>query len=151
MFHDWCCVSFRHQNVDWEAARPAGTRNLNTNVRKNCGKATLREDDSVFGRQKYTVSRKRPTISTSCTCDSFVVPELKNYLKGIHFPQVRNIGKSATRLLCAFSQNEVSGCCEGWKARVEQCLSSDGSTFKGMTCKYNNLITKVIFETSLVI
>jgi hypothetical protein len=47
------------------------------NVRKNCRKVTLSEDKPVFGRQTYTVSRKRPVISTSCPCDSFVVPELK--------------------------------------------------------------------------
>lgn len=147
------CVAF---HLDTRMSTGGGETSWNEkfeheNVRKNCGKATLSEDEPVFDRQTYTVSRKRSTISTSCTCDSFVVPELKNYLKGIHFPQVRNIRRSATQLLYAFSQNEVSGCCEGWKARVEQCLSSDGSTFKEMTCKYNNLITKVIFETSLVI
>jgi hypothetical protein len=105
------------------------------NVSKNCRKVTLSEYKPVFDRQTYTVSRKRPLISTSCPCDSFVVPELKNYLKGTHFPQVRKIRKSATQLLHALSQNEVSECCEGWKARLARCLPSDGSAFKGMTCK----------------
>jgi hypothetical protein len=68
--------------LDFRMSAESGDTNWNEkfeneNVRKYCRKVTLSEDESVFERQTYTVSRKSPAISTSCPCDSFVVPELE--------------------------------------------------------------------------
>ncbi|GFW38254.1 putative transposase [Trichonephila clavipes] len=57
--------------------------------------------------------------------------KLKNHLKRHHFGTLENIQTAVTDQLKASPISEFHQCYEEWKKRLQHCVASEGSYFKG--------------------
>jgi len=69
----------------------------------------------IFGRKNITVAPQPPYSPDLSPCDFFLLPRLKNRLKGRHFSTLDNIQKSVTDELKGIPAEAFQHCCEQWK------------------------------------
>jgi len=77
----------------------------------------------VFPQSPYS-----PDVSP---CDLFLLPQLKNHLKGRHFGTLDNIQKCITDELKGIPAEAFQHCYEQWKQRLYRCVTSQGNYFEG--------------------
>jgi hypothetical protein len=63
--------------------------------------------------------------------DFFLIPKIKEILKGMHFDDTDAIRSNTTEALKAISQNPLQHCFEGWTRRWHRCMASQGEYFEG--------------------
>jgi transposase len=64
-------------------------------------------------------------------CDFWLLPKLKNALKGHRFADIANIQGHATTILKSIPEEEFQKCFEQWKCRLTLCIGVQGDYFKG--------------------
>jgi histone-lysine N-methyltransferase SETMAR len=69
-----------------------------------------------------------PDLSPS---DFFLLPKIKEILKGRHFDDFDDIRRNATAALKAVSQNQFQNYFEGWTRRWHRCIASPWEHFEG--------------------
>ena len=70
-------------------------------------------------------------LSTLSLCDFFLIPRLKNHLKGRQFGTLDNIQKSVTDELKGIPAEAFQHCYEQWKQRLHRCVAAQGNYFEG--------------------
>ena len=65
-------------------------------------------------------------------CAFFLLPRLKNHLKGRHFGTLDNIEKSVTDELKGMPTETFQHCYEEWKQRLSRCVAAQGNYFEGV-------------------
>jgi len=68
-----------------------------------------------------------PDLATS---DFFLVPKLKEILKGRHFDDIDDIRSNTTAALKDFPQNQFQNYFKGWTRRWHRCVASHGEYFE---------------------
>jgi len=75
---------------------------------------------------------EHPAYSTDlATSDFFLLPKIKEILKGRHFDDIDDIRSNTTAALKAIPQNHFQNCFEGWIRRCHRCIASKGEYFEG--------------------
>jgi len=64
-------------------------------------------------------------------CDFFLLPRLKNHLKGRHFDTLDNIQNSVTDELKGIPAEAFQHCYEKWKQRLRRCVAAQENYFEG--------------------
>lgn len=78
------------------------------------------------------------SYSPACApCDFYLFPALKIFLKRNHFQYSKIVNYKTADIF--------SGCFQARKARTGLCVAPDGRHFEQITCRDNNLISKVLF------
>jgi hypothetical protein len=63
--------------------------------------------------------------------DFFLIPKMKEILKGRHFDDIDDIRSNTTAGLKAILQNQFQNCFEGWTRRWHLYIASQGEYFEG--------------------
>jgi hypothetical protein len=63
--------------------------------------------------------------------DLFLLPEIKEILKGRHFNNFDDIESNMTAALKDMPQNQFQNCFEGWTRHWHHCIASQGEEFEG--------------------
>jgi len=71
-----------------------------------------------------------PYLPDLSPCD-FLLPWLKNHLKGRHFGTLDNIQKSITDELNSIPAEAFQHCYEQWKQRLRHCVPAQRNYFEG--------------------
>ena len=63
--------------------------------------------------------------------DFFLLPKIKEILKGRHFDDIDDIRSNTMAALKAIPQNQFQNCFEGWTRCWHRCIASQGEYFEG--------------------
>jgi hypothetical protein len=80
------------------------------------------------------------------SCDFLLSAKSKNLFKCTHFQSFEDVHKKTVELFKALPQNDFQRCFKAWKHHMGWCVASVEITLKGVTCRCNNLVIKVIFK-----
>jgi hypothetical protein len=72
-----------------------------------------------------------PYLLDLSPCAFFLLPRLKNYLKGCHFGTLDNIQMSVTNKLKGIPAEAFQHCYEQWKQCLCHCVAAQGTCFEG--------------------
>ena len=72
-----------------------------------------------------------PSMPDLSPCELFLLPQLKNHLKGRHFDTLDNIQKSITDELKGIPAEAFQHLYEQWKQCLCRCVTSQGNNFEG--------------------
>jgi len=103
-------------------------------MRKICAKLVPKNLSDVweFLAQKNITTLPHPPYSHDVApCDFFIIPKLKNDLKGHNFGTVENVQAAATKALNNISSEDFLHCYEEWQKRWNHCIRSHGAYFEG--------------------
>jgi hypothetical protein len=78
--------------------------------------------------EQTTVSEHPAYSPDLAPSDFFLLPKIKEILKGRHFDDVRS---NTTAALKATPQNQFQNCFEGWTRGWHRCIASQGEYFEG--------------------
>jgi len=85
-----------------------------------------------FLATKQITVLKRPAYSPDLAPnDLFLIPKIKEILKGRHFDNIDDIRSNTMAALTAIPQNQFQNCFEGWTRRWHWCIASQGEYFEG--------------------
>ena len=92
-----------------------------------------RQSPSInFWQKKSIPLVPQPPYSPDLSpCDFFLLPRLKNHLKGRHLGTLDNIQKSVTDELKGIPAETFQHCYEQWKQRLRRCVAAQGNYFEG--------------------
>jgi len=103
-------------------------------MKKICAKLVPKNLSDVweFLAQRNITTLPHPPYSPDVApCDFFIIPKLKNYLKGHNFGTVENVQAAATEALNNISSEDFLHCYEEWQKRWNHCVRSHGAYFEG--------------------
>jgi len=63
--------------------------------------------------------------------DFFLIPKIKEILKGRHFDDIDDIRSNTTAALKAIPQNQLKNSFEGWTKCWHRCIACQGEYFEG--------------------
>ena len=63
-------------------------------------------------------------------CDIFLIPNVKNRMRGHQFPSQQDAVAAYNEELSAMSENEWRGCFQKWFQRMQRCIECAGEYFK---------------------
>jgi transposase len=89
---------------------------------------SLRE---FLASKQITVLEHPPCSPDLAPNGFFLLPKIKEVLKGRHFHDTDDIRCNMTAALKAIPQNQFQNCFEGWTRRWHRCIASQGEYFKG--------------------
>jgi hypothetical protein len=89
-----------------------------------------KESASFYPENKPQHSKHSTYWPYLAPCDSSLFQKLKISLKGTRFQSTEDIHNKTAKLLKALSQTDFRRCFEDWKARMGQCVASDGNYFE---------------------
>jgi hypothetical protein len=131
-------------NMDKETVRRILTTNWN--MKNVCAKMVLK-NPPVFSHKINTNARTRSVIPRSCPMWHFIFQNVKRLLKRTPiFSQLVTFIRKRQNLKSTFTNGFRRWMLRDMKARMAQCVASDGNYFEGVTCMYNNFVSKVLFN-----
>lgn len=63
-------------------------------------------------------------------CDYFLLPRIKNSLRGRHFQSPEEAVHAFEEHLSALCHDEWKGCFSSWFTRMKRCVNADGKYFE---------------------
>ena len=80
--------------------------------------------------KQITVSEHPAYSPNLAHSDLFLLPKIKEILKGRYFDDIDDIRSNTTAALKAIPQNQFQNCFEGWTRRWHRCIASQGESFE---------------------
>jgi len=84
-----------------------------------------------LARTSTTVIEHPPYSPDLAPCDFYLFPKIKEKLKGHHFQTLETIKESTAQALSEVTSEQFDECFEGWKRRMEKCITAQGEYFEG--------------------
>jgi hypothetical protein len=81
--------------------------------------------------KQITVLEYPPYSLHLAPSDFFLLPKIKEILKGRHFDDTDDIRSNTMAALKAIPQNQFQHCFEGWTRRWHLCIASQGEYSEG--------------------
>jgi len=102
-------------------------------VQKWSQRSSTENKNKEFLATKQITVLEHPTYSPDLApSDSFLIPKVKETLKGRHFDDIYDIRSNTTAALKAFRQNQFQNYCfEGWTRRWHRWIASQREYFEG--------------------
>ncbi|GFU68090.1 uncharacterized protein TNCV_1708041 [Trichonephila clavipes] len=126
-------VLSRAQDFRWFKAFSNGTESIEDEPRSGRPSVSKTADNVIRVRDLVRLDRRFPppySLDWS-PCDFFLLPKLKNHLKGHHSGTLESIQTAVTDQPKAVLISELHQCYEEWKKRLQRCVVSEGIYFEG--------------------
>jgi hypothetical protein len=82
---------------------------------------------------QITILKHPPYSPNLVPNELFLLPKIKEILKGIHFDGTDDIRSNTSAALKDIQQNQIQNCFEGWTRRWHWCVASQGGILKAVT------------------
>jgi hypothetical protein len=105
----------------------------------------------VFSLCEFLAKKQIPTLkhapysSDLALCDFFFSQNRKVHSEEPPFQSIEDMHNKMAELLKALSQNDFRGCYKASNAHMGKCVASSRNCVTGIMCRYNNLISKILF------
>ena len=84
-----------------------------------------------FAKNKMVVVSHHPYLPDCASCDYFLYPRMKQYLKGRHFADVAEVQQESLAARDSISVQDFRQCFRQWEQCWDRCGRSKGGYFEG--------------------